>query len=412
MKNVIVLILLVATSAAAQTVGFGPENVVVEAYHHLTFATTSEFKVPSFAAAGRDGNYLLAWTPHDLTTNRPQLSVAKIDATGRIVSGTRRLVPALRTENPDAQFPAVAFDGERFLVAWLEGTGTLLRLVAMRFDRDGVPLDAVPQPVTFELSRTNIAAAAGGGAFWITYGSGSRVAVARIAADGSVIERDRFINTTPGYWRDIETNGTSVLLVSEAAGQQNCIIGFCVSFNARGFASLASPGATWQAKPIENPGGAPGVGTGLGSDGTRYLAVSKVPNVAISQWGWLMRGRLLDATGANVLREFVIAKHDETNVSEPPGGRIDAVWTGSTYAVAYELRTPRDLNLRLTFVSPTGMALVDPAELASSDREERHPVILPLGDGRVLVLYERGVWSRPEIMSRVASLSFRSRAVR
>jgi len=38
--------------------------------------------------------------------------------------------------------------------------------------------------------------------------------------------------------------------------------------------------------------------------------------------------------------------------------------------------------------------------------------VLPLTDGRVLVLYERGNIARPTIFARVATLSFRTRAVR
>jgi hypothetical protein len=412
-KLFLLLLLLASTTLSAQNVSFGPETVVTGPFHHLVLAASPEWRVPAFAAAGRAGQYLLAWTEFDIPTSRTRLMTAQLDSTGRIVEGSRRTAPAVRTDDPDAQFPAVAFDGERFLVAWLEGAHTNVRLVAMRFDRDGAPLDAVPQLIASEARRSYVAATATSGMFWITYGSGTRLSLARIAANGAIVERDRLVPTTSGYWRDIETNGASLLVVSEFASQSaNCVIGFCSASSQRGFASLPALDAPFRTPPVESSGYAVGVGTGLATDGTRYLAVSRVPNLAVSQWGWLMYGRLLDATGTNVLREFVIGKHNETNATEPPGGRVDATWTGSVYAVAYETRTPRDLDLRLSFVSPVGMALVDSLPLAASDREERHPVVLPLSEGRVLVLYERGILSRPEIVARTASLSLRTRAVR
>lgn len=407
---------LLASSLAAQTrVVLNPERIVTT---FTRSAVSGSGNTPAFAAAGRDGHFLIAWSEFDdMTYTRASLRTAAIDSTGAIIEGSRYTAPAVRLSDPNAHFPAVAFDGERFLVAWIEGRTTLFvtRLVAMRFDRDGKPLDAVPQEVSLVARQTYIAVAAGGGEFTIAYSSNlfNSPLVTRMASDGTILDRDRVTSGTPGFWRDIESNGTAALLVSDvtAPAPLRCNP-ICGTVTARSFTRLVpSTSRVDLVGPSTQGFGSP-VGTGLATDGTRFLAATWAPNLTIAQTGSLIRGQLTDPAGSQFVREFVIAKHPEAADRNAPGGRIDAVWNGSSYAIAYEVLSMTDVDLRLVFVSQIGMAVTDPVELAVTAQQERTPVVLPLGEGRVLVLYERGSYARPEIVARQATLSLRTRAVR
>lgn len=405
------LVLLLASPLAAQTgVSLGAERVVT---------TFSRPKPPggdnaqAFAAAGRDGHYLMAWSQYDDATNtRASLHTAAIDSTGTIIEGSRYVAPAQRPFDPNAQYPAVAFDGERFLVAWIEGSFNVQRLLAMRFDRDGKPLEPVPQLISLEARHTPVAVAAGGGEFTIAYARlGTVSAVARVRADGTVLERDRVISGNPGFWRDIESNGTAGFLVTELSGITGCQIGRCSPFSTRTFSRVGL--ATTTVGTTDQFGYMSPVGAGVATDGQRFLAATWSPDAASAQPGSLIRGYLTDPTGTSFVREFLIARYPSAPGLGIPGGRIDAVWTGGSYAIAYERRPSNlDVNLNLSFVSQIGMALTESVELAASHRQERNPVILPLSDSRVLVLYERGEYERPEIVARQATLSLRTRAVR
>lgn len=407
------LTLLLASSLAAQTrVTLSSERVVTGPFYRPTLVLQGrDWKAPAFAAAGRDGHYLMAWSEYDDTTLiRSSMHVAAIDATGSIVPGTRYVAAPLRTTDPHAQYPAVAFDGERFLVAWIDGRFQS-RLVAMRFDRDGRPLEAVPQQISLDAGLTYVAAAAGGGEFTIAYSrldSSRTAAVARIAADGTLLERDRTVPGPAGFWRDIESNGTAAFLVSDSSpATLFCAILFCETAY-RTFARIGAPSA-----PITTPSSTGffyilPVGAGVATDGERFLAVTWLQNTTPTQSGSLIRGQLTDLSGERFVREFLIAKHPQGSIEAKPGGRIDTVWTGSSYAIAYELVAGGTVDLHLTFASQTGMALIDPVVVVSG----RTPIILPLGESRVLVLYERGNYSRPEIVARQATLSLRTRAVR
>lgn len=415
----LLFIVLLASTTFAQNVALTPETIVTGPFARPGDSGFNEWKVPSFAAGGRDGHYLIAWAEYpDATLTKSQLITAAIDATGRIVDGSRRVAPVLKTEFPaGAQFPAIAYDGERFLVVWIEGAATSGRLVAMRFDRNGAPIDALPQLVSSEARRTYVAATAGGGNFWITYATtfpDQRTMIARIASNGAIVERDRPISGVIAFWHDIETNGTSTLVASESSLQSAiCITGFCSPAAASSILTQPSANDPWRTLRIGNSNYSTGVGSGLATDGGHYLIVSKTPNLAVSQWGWLILGQLTDATGTSIIKTFLIAKHQEDGVtSEPPGGRIDAIWTGTAYAIAYEQRKGSDLNVRLAYASPTGQSLIDAADIGTTAKQERNPVLLPLSDGRVLLLYERGDYYKPEIVARMASLSIRTRAVR
>lgn len=410
------LTLLLASSLAAQTrVTLGPERVVATFSRPTLLAVGVVGRAPAFAAAGRDGHYLMAWSEYeDVPSTRASLHTAAIDATGAIIEGSRFAAPAVRTTDPNAQYPAVAFDGEHFLVAWIEGSSMVTRVLAMRFDRDGKPLEPMPQTISLDARHTMVAIAAGGGEFIIAYGRwgsgpGTLSAVARMRADGTVLERDRTIPGTPGFWRDIESNGTTALLINESMSSSfPCLPIFCSPLTSRTF-SRVGPGTSIAANPVPEVLAPQSVGSGIATDGQRFLAVTTSP--IAGQPGWLVRGQLTDTSGASFVREFLVAKH--APAMQLAGGRIDAVWTGGSYAIAYEQAPSNlDVNLILVFASQIGMTLTDPVELASSNRQERTPVILPLGESRVLVLYERGEYERPEIVARQATLSMRTRAVR
>lgn len=415
MKRVLIpllLTVLLATSLAGQTVSLSPERVVVTPFSRPT-RTDGSGHAPAFAAAGRDGHYLMAWSEYDTTNTRASLHTAAIDSNGTIIEGSRYVAPALRQFDPNAQYPAVAFDGERFLVAWIEGSYNVQRLLAMRFDRDGKPLEPVPQLISLDARYVPVAVAAGGGEFTIAYGVGTVSAISRVRADGTVLERDRTVGGTGGFWRDIESNGTAGFLVSELSGTVGCMIGFCSpatfrTFSRVGPATTATTILVTQQFQYLAP-----VGSGVATDGQRFLAATWSPNTTPGQSGSLIRGFLTDPTGSSFIREFLIAKYPSAAGLGIPGGRIDAVWTGGSYAIAYE-RRPSNLHvdINLSFVSQIGMALTDPVELASSYLPERSPVILPLSETRVLVLYERGEYARPEIVARQVTLSLRTRAVR
>jgi hypothetical protein len=405
--------LLLASSLAAQTrVGLSPERVVTGPFHRPTLAS-GEWKAPAFAAAGRDGHYLMAWAEYDDTTfTGSSLHVAAIDSTGAIVPGTRYVAPRLRELNPHAQYPAIAFDGERFLVAWIDGRG-LSRLAAMRFDRDGRPIDAVPQQISLPAGLTYVAVAAGGGEFTIAYSRSGSAAVARIAADGTLLERDRTIPGTSGFWRDIESNGTAAFLVSDSSASTTlCIVGLCGSTGLRTFARIGSPADAITTVSSSGYSYVLPLGAGVATDGQRFLAVDWAQNTTATQSGSLIRGQLTDLDGGRFVREFLVAKHPDGSIEAKPGSRIDAVWTGGSYAIVYELSRGGKLDLYLTFASQIGMALIDPVVVADGDPQARTPIVLPVGESRVLVLYERGSYARPEIVARQATLSLKTRAVR
>lgn len=417
-----ILLFVAATVSAQPRVTLGPEVPVTGNFRRPTATAFGEWKAPAFAAAGRDGDYLVAWSEYDAAVTRASLVTAKIDATGAMVPGTRNAAPFSRETDNDAQFPAVAFDGERFLVAWVEGANAP-RLVAMRFDRDGRPLDAVPFVISFTARLTYIAATAANGEFLVTHVMGGPLvspapAVARIAPDGTIRERDRIFLGTPGFWRDLESNGTSMLVATESSyAFPPCAIELCSSISFRALNRLPLAATQTSVAPLADTRAEPvPLGTGIATDGQRYLVVSWNRNEAIGQLGWFLRGQLTDPAGAKIVREFIVARDPVLPSSRTQGGRIDALWTGSDYAIAYEVfgatASDNKIDIRLTFASPTGMGLIDPVDVATSSEQERSPVLLPLGGGRVLVLYERGTPARPEIVARAAALSIRTRAVR
>lgn len=418
MKRLALLTLLIASSLTAQTrVTLGPERVLTTFARPTLIAAGAEGRVPAFAAAGRDGHYLIAWSAYDDATNtRASLHTAKIDSSGRIVEASRFVAPAQRTTDPNAQFPAVAFDGERFLVAWVEGSFMVTRVVAMRFDLDGKPLDPTPQILSLDGRLAPVAASAAGGVFTIAYNRwgtapATVTATARMLANGTVTERDRSLPGPAGFWLDLESNPTSSLVAGEANSTVGCVIGFCMPVGSRAISRVGTTTAGVTNLVTEQAGYQAPVGGGVATDGERFLVVKFTPSALPGQPGWLVRSQLTDTAGTTFVRESLVARHPPA--TQLAGARIDAVWTGGSYAIAYE-RAPStlDLNISLTFVSQIGMALTDPVEVAASHLQERTPVILPLSDARVLVLYERGEYERPEIVAREATLSMRTRAVR
>jgi hypothetical protein len=417
------LVLLAASTLSAQPrVSLGPEAVVAGPFSRPLRSTNPENRPPAFAAAGRNGDYLVAWSEYGASGAHASLVTAKIDASGALVPGTRHVAPSLRPFDQDAHFPAVAFDGERFLVVWIEGNASVL--VGMRFARDGQPLDPVPFMISMTARLSWVAATVANGEFVVTYGatgfSSPGAALARITTDGTVRERDnRLRGATGGFWRDIESNGSSIFIAHDhSLYRPPCITGpFCSPAAQRVLVNVPAGMHETTAVPLfdETISPAP-IGTGLATDGQRYLVVTWMRNSAPGQRGSLLRGQLTDPAGARFVRELVVSTDPELLLTDVQSARIDAVWTGGSYAIAHEVFGPvpsdNKIDIRLTFVSPIGMSLVDPVDVATSSEQERAPVLLPIGDSRVLVLYERGTPARPEIVARTAGVSFKHRAIR
>ena len=97
------------------------------------------------SVAAAHGNALLAWSEND-ASGRARVHVLMLDSAGRGVSPIRTL-PAL-TESRDALVPAVATDGESFLVTWEEALG-VQQTVSMALDAGGVPA-GVPHALTYD----------------------------------------------------------------------------------------------------------------------------------------------------------------------------------------------------------------------------------------------------------------------
>jgi hypothetical protein len=401
-------LLLSATAVSAQyRVSVGAETIVRPPVPRFVSSTAQSLSYPpAFAADGANGRYLLAWADMPREGSVARLAVAALGENGAIVPGSRVDVPPQRLADDTVHFPAVAFDGTRFLVVWLEGN-QFFRLVGMRFDADAKPLDPVPFVISVNATAGPIAVAhQNDGHFFITYGA--TTVGARVAADGTVRERDLQLSNERAIWRDAATNGRVAISVGEEL-TTTCIIFPCTTRSTRTIVRAAVASRQTTASVLNRT---PLLGAGIASDGERFLIASWEP-VLEPGGGSLIRGELTDVDGQRTVRELLISRAGRRGGALAAGGRVDVAYAGLNYAVGFEdIDSANDTDVRLAFVTRYGFTITDAVDVAADNAvAERNPLLLPLRDGRLLVLYERGPVTFPEIASRVVTLTSRGRAV-
>jgi hypothetical protein len=151
---------------------------------------------PELASA--DGAHELVWTD-GARLPQPSVLLRRIPAAG---AAAPDVVPALAPSNET--HPALASDGDRFLLAWTDTRHGWTTVHASRFDANGRALDREGMrvsPATAGVHRKLAALAWGGGAYlcaWIATSPGSLASIeaVRISAEGVVLDATPIVLAT------------------------------------------------------------------------------------------------------------------------------------------------------------------------------------------------------------------------
>ena len=311
------------------------------------------------SAIAFDGtNYLVVWGD-DRSGRGVQTFASRVSPTGRVLDPADILISA--GAGPTAfglAMPAVAFDGARYLVTWLEDDQVLAKMVTTEGvalpGRIAMPVHAWPYKVAVAFNGTD---------YLVTWSESQRgwaaVEAARVSPGLQLLDPAGIMVSEYGYEGSVASDGQDFLVTSSVSGLQGTGVGRDGSLISRftiaeGYADQSS--VAW--------------------NGQRYLVAwhrsdggYPVPNDRI-QGARVTSDAVVQDPGGIVLHEAA-AELDEPVVA-----------ANGPFLVAWRKRSAGDDDLLATRVGDDGTVLdPDPLVLADSLQDE-HDVRLSSGPGR------------------------------
>jgi hypothetical protein len=304
------------------------------------------------AAASRSGA-LLAWS------ESARIRVAPLDSRGRL-SPHVRMLPS-RTARSVAVAPAVASDGDAYLVAWVEHEGGLQRAMAMRVDRHGIPVGTPRQYGRALIVSSNDFAVrlVWDGASYHLWGGGK---VSKVDANGDVLA------------------ATDLAEVPRGVAAANGVVGTSSSR-----ISLIGCGFSWcssESRVIWTIGGKSDsirVGTATGpATQTRYLPLPPT-NLAPAGEGFVVTWPDRGGIRHHATRDGTNNLHADPDPSVRPGIACDDTDCVIAFGQSNDVHA---------FAVPIDrLSSAQLVTVAATERVERAPQVHKLGAGTFLVFY-------------------------
>jgi hypothetical protein len=315
----------------------------------LAVATGSQDS-PALAFGG--GNHLLTW--HDNRTGSFDIRGTRVSPTGTVLDTTH--LPISTAAN-NQSFPAVAFDGTRFLVAHRDRRGgASLDVFATRVSTTGVVQDGSGIALS-TASGDQIAPAVGArtGGFLVGWEDVTRSDILgrRVAGDGTVPDAGVRVLSTGNDVQDpaVGFDGTNFLVVwaenppDPDSGANGTILAARVAPDGTVLGRLTVAGPQTFTGTLSDPA--------VSFDGTNYLVVFTGSNVTD-----VLRGQRMSPAGSLVGGGFVVADDG----TEPA-----VAFNGTDHLVTW--RNSFDGDIEARFVSPGGGVdpdVITPASGASA----------------------------------------------
>ena len=320
--------------------------------------------IPVSTAAGEQGlpavafdgqSYLVVW--EDGRNPSTDVFGARVDPSGTVLDPQG---VSISSAAGSQWAPKLAFDGTSYLVAWQDGRngdGTTFDVYGARVTSGGSVLDAAGIPIsTAPDSQLTPAVGFGGTTFlvaWTDQRAGTATYGARVSSDGVVLDPSGIsISTNGGNWPAIAFDGANYLIAwstPEAGGYKRDI--FAARVSASG--SVLDPDAL----PIDRLAPSEQNDPVLTFDGVNYLAVwqdYRAGNSDIYAGRLTQHGGRLDGTGIPV----AVGAADEINPT--------VTFDGADYLLAWEVyHSDHERDVFGARVSPAGTVL-DPSGFAIS----------------------------------------------
>ena len=261
-----------------------------------------------------DGQYLAVWTDarsqNYALQNSEEIYAARIDLNGNVLDATPIVVATGWGYQRSAR---AAWDGENWLVVWIDYENYTNHAFARRVSPDGVLLDAEPIAVSRDANVNTFAVVGGAGGWLVVTESGDIVGM-RVSAAGEPLD-PAGVTLVPStyyvrYSLDVAFGGTQYLLVYDDSG----------AVKARRFdLNLAPIGSTFNAT-------AQGNSARVTSNGTDFLVVSRYT------W-WYVFDRVqfcrVNAAGQ------VLDPTPRVITDDAYGPAVRAVWDGAQWIVGW-----------------------------------------------------------------------------
>lgn len=307
-------------------------------------------------AAGADG-YLAVWAEETANDGIRSIVAQRIDREGRALQHPRLIGGGAL----DQHAPKIAFDGETFLVVWVEETRPQ-RIIGRRIGADGALLDGAP----LEISRGRIgglpSVASNGRDFVVAYGSAygdmrrDEQTVQLVRIDGNMIAPP--VTFTPG---DAEIDSD---IVVAASGDDYVVVwqsrGKIYSAPLGNFMPRANPAITWWRDPL------------VSCDAQGCLAIS-------SEWV---------GTVARPFHPFVEAQQTPAVLSIPYDPRTATLTRDDSGHVAvWVVPTENGDIIRARLLTTDGTAASEEIDLASAVAVRS--VAAAMLDGNLAIAYAR-----------------------
>lgn len=335
----------------------------------------------------------------------PMLLAARVETDGDVRDRKGVRLPA----SPDAENPAVAFDGKNFLVVWQEpGPDGSLDIRGARVSASGRLLDVNSLAIlTAERAQREPAVASSGDGFLVVwedergegFGNRSDIVGTRVSREGTVLE--------PGGFRISSVEGSQVRPSVVHAGDHYLVAWglfregppSVVGIDGARVSDTGSVLDTPEFAITRDSAASP---ESLSFDGENVLvAWTQFARLSPDTLGTRIRaarvgpdGSVLDPSGVTLVE----GPRNRTAPAVTFDGRVHwVVWAESELGVPLDFRFPSDLaGVRVT----PGLTVVDPGGLsiASDPGPELQPALASDGKGRAAVFYTEFVLE-PDVMA-------------
>jgi len=385
------------------------------------------------AVAAGGGNELIAWNDHRVSsTGYHHVWAGRIDAAGSLLDPDG--FPVSTSANAQRQ-PAVAFDGQNFLVVWQDFRNPNgPSIYGARVSRTGMVLDMTGFPVVTGVIRAqNPAVAFGGGQYlvvWSIWDTSSLIYGLMLDSSGMaigapiVVGTSSFVADMPAVtfdgtnflvaWQDRTTETMATVRASRVslAGQVIDAGGIDVApgatnVTAPGVASIG--GSSW----IVWQDNADGMirGSRMLADGTvdaAAVAISAapgtrtVPAVASDGAGYYVvwpenRTGTWDIYGARVTAAGTVVDVPEVAIETAAGNQTEPsiVYDGDAYVIAWQDDRSGNMDVYGARIDAAGAVIDTGWVLSQEATTERLPIIASDSAGTSVLAYERFDFSSP-----------------
>jgi hypothetical protein len=196
-------------------------------------------------------NYLVVWRETDLTGSVCNIRAARVDSSGAVLDPNGITIadasPCYFTPGP-----AVTFDGENFLVAWLRGEGPS-GVVASRVSAAGAVLDpaAIVMPMSTGIDPAIASNRSNSLLVWSSY---PKIEGARISQQGAVLDSAALLISTAGTEPAVTYDGTNYVVVwTDSRSMGQAVLGARVTAGGEVVDPVGFPihaGSEWLSDPV------------------------------------------------------------------------------------------------------------------------------------------------------------------